>query len=70
MGSKASRTKEEVAQYIEDFLLGKGGDWDCDDFISIRIKNSPELESIRQKCGQLPDLYPAIDRDSIAMTKA
>jgi hypothetical protein len=51
-------SKEDVVKYIEDFLSGKGGPWDWDDFISIRIKNNPELEAIRLRCGRLPDDSP------------
>ncbi len=51
-------SREDVANYIEDFLADKGGPWDWDDFISIRIKNNPELEAIRLRCGRLPDEYP------------
>ena len=51
-------TKADVAKYIEDFLTAAGGPYDWDYFISVRIKNDPELEAIRLRCGQLPDLYP------------
>ena len=51
-------SREDVAKYIEDFLSGRGGPWDWDDFISIRIKNNPELEAIRLICARLPDQYP------------
>ncbi|PYT30898.1 MAG: hypothetical protein DMG57_06755 [Acidobacteria bacterium] len=57
-----TRTKEEVAKYIEDFLNDGGGPHDWDDFISIRIRKNPELEAIRLKCGRLPDLYPPVER--------
>ena len=50
-------TKAEAAKYIEDFLLGRGGAWDWDDFISIRL-NNPELENVRLRCGSLPESYP------------
>ena len=50
-------TRAEVAQCLEDFLEGRGGRWDWDDFISIRLKD-PELESIRLRCASLPERYP------------
>ena len=50
--------KSEIAQVIENFLSGKGGRLDWDDFISIPIKNDPELNAIRIRCAELPDSYP------------
>lgn len=43
-------TAEEVARYLRDFLDGTGGEWDWDDFISIRLAD-PDLESIRQRAA-------------------
>jgi hypothetical protein len=51
-------SREDVAKYIEDFLSGKDGPLDWDYFISVRIKDNPELEAIRLRCGRLPDQYP------------
>ena len=50
-------TRAEVAKCLEDFLEGRGGRWDWDDFTSIRIKD-PGLESIRLRCASLPESYP------------
>jgi hypothetical protein len=50
----AHYTKAEVAEIIEQFLDGTGGDWDWDDFTSFRIAD-PELDAIRVRCGQLYD---------------
>ena len=50
--------KKEVVDIIEAFILGTGGDYDWDDFISIRLKD-PELEEIRKKCADLPNKYPS-----------
>lgn len=58
MGFGVKVSREDVEKYIEDFLSGKGGPWDWDDFISIRIKNNPELERIRLICARLSDQYP------------
>ena len=44
------RTPHEVANIIEKFLDGTGGDWEWDDFTSLRIKD-PALEAIRIKCA-------------------
>jgi len=40
------RTRDEVADYIENFLNGNGGPWDWDDFTSVRI-DDPELDQVR-----------------------
>ena len=50
-------TKEEVVNIIEDFINDRGGQWDWDDFISIKLRD-PELERIRLICVELPDKYP------------
>jgi hypothetical protein len=52
------RTPNEVAQYIENFLTGKGGAWDWDDFTSVPITN-PNLEAIRIKCGEVSFTHPS-----------
>jgi hypothetical protein len=50
-------TKAEVADEIEAFVEGTGGEWDWDDFIHIPIDN-PELERIRLRCEKLPEEFP------------
>ena len=50
---KHDMSKEEVAVEIENFLEGKGGDWDWDDFLSVRQKD-PYLDRVRIKCDTLP----------------
>ncbi len=50
-------SREEVVTIIEDFINDKGGKWDWDDFISIKLKD-PELERIRLICVELPDTHP------------
>ena len=47
-------TKAEVADIIEQFLDRTGGQWDWDDFTSIRILD-PELDAIRMRCVDLYD---------------
>ncbi len=39
-------TADDVAGYLEEFVEGKGGPWDWDDFTSIPITD-PQLEAIR-----------------------
>ena len=46
------RSRAEVADIIERFLDGTGGQWDWDDFCSVRIKD-PELDAIRLRCAKL-----------------
>lgn len=55
---KVKRSKAEVARIIENFLEGKGNDYDWDDFISIPILDN-ELERIRRDCAHLDQKYPA-----------
>ena len=43
------RTREDVAQYIEDFVQGRGGERDWDEFTSVRIKD-PYLDRMRRQC--------------------
>jgi hypothetical protein len=53
--STADLTARDVEGYLQDFLEGGGGDWDWDDFTSIRITD-PELDDIREEAAfvQLP----------------
>jgi hypothetical protein len=41
-------TADEVAEYLRNFISGKGGKWDWDDFESVSITD-PDLERIRQE---------------------
>jgi hypothetical protein len=50
-------TRSEAAEQIANFLEGKGGNWDWDDFISLRC-DDPFIEEIRKRCVSLPDRYP------------
>jgi hypothetical protein len=54
-------THEEVAKAIEDFLQATGGDHDWDDFLNWRIAD-PFLESVREKCGDIYEEYPATEK--------
>jgi len=57
-GKPFRRSREEVAQHIEDFLLGQGEPYDWDDFLSVPLEEDPYLEGIRLQCGDLRDEYP------------
>ncbi len=50
-------TPKNVADWMENFLDGKGGLWEWDDFRSIPI-NDPELDRIRIRCRDLPKEFP------------
>ena len=45
-------TATEVALYLNDFIEGKGGAYDWDDFICVQIEN-PQLDSIRARASQV-----------------
>jgi hypothetical protein len=50
-------SRQKVITYIDDFLNGRGGEWDWDDFTSIPLDDQ-NLESMRKLCVSLPELYP------------
>lgn len=45
-------TPTDVERYLEDFLDGRVGDWDWDDFTSIRITD-PALDRIREEAASV-----------------
>lgn len=51
--------KEQVVEVLENFVNGKGEDWDWDDFISVRLKD-PKLEEIRRRCLNLDKEFPPV----------
>jgi hypothetical protein len=58
----ADLTSEDVVSYIENWIEGRGGEWDWDDFTSIQISD-PVLESLRAEAASLR--YP-MDEDGEA----
>jgi hypothetical protein len=50
-------SKEEIAATINDFIEGKGGPHDWDNFTTYPLKN-PELEKIRKECFEIGIAYP------------
>jgi hypothetical protein len=54
---KRKTTREDVARSIENFVNGRGGPWDWDDFISCRIADV-ELDAIRIRCLRIQSEYP------------
>ena len=55
-------TREEVAQILQNFLDGTGGDWDWDDFASAITIEDPYLEKIRARCALLDREFPPARR--------
>ena len=51
----------DVRKALVDFVEGRGGEWDWDDFISVPIRD-PKLEAIRRRCAQLPEEFPPEQR--------
>jgi hypothetical protein len=51
------RSAKEVADIIERFVDGGGGQWDWDDFCSTPIAD-PKLESVRGICTNLCFTHP------------
>lgn len=54
---------EEARNYtietIRNFLDGTGGDWDWDDFISLRLEYQ-DLEEMQRFCIALPCTHPPV----------
>lgn len=49
--------KDELADLIEAFVNGTSGEWDWDDFISVK-QTDPQIEEIRRKCANVPLEFP------------
>lgn len=64
LNATADLTARDVEGYIKDFLDGKGGVWDWDDFTSIPITD-PALKRIRQEAAQVA--YPPTDDGRAAL---
>ena len=52
--------KRELADLIDAFLDGTCGEWEWDDFTSVK-QPDPELERVRQKCLTIPKSFPSED---------
>jgi hypothetical protein len=55
-----------VEAYLRDFLEGTGGDWDWDDFTSIKITD-PSLDAIREEAAWV-DL-PLTEEGRVTLSK-
>lgn len=51
-GLTAKHSALQVATYLRNFIEGRGGGWDWDDFISVPI-GDPRLEDIRIKAAAI-----------------
>lgn len=60
--------KDELANLIEAFLNGTCGEWDWDDFISVK-QSDPEIEEIRLRCANLPWEFPSARPDEYCSDK-
>ncbi|MDG1708072.1 MAG: hypothetical protein P8H03_04885 [Emcibacteraceae bacterium] len=49
---------QEVMEIIENFILGKGGDYDWDYFVGTPL-NDPFLDGIRKECLNIDIDYPS-----------
>ena len=49
--------KSDLADLIEKFVNGTIGEWDWDDFISVK-RSDPEIEEIRRRCAEVPVEFP------------
>jgi hypothetical protein len=45
-------SRSDVVRIISDFVDGKSGEWDWDDFTSCPLKD-PELDKVRRECTGL-----------------
>lgn len=51
-------TKEEYLSFLRSWSDGTSGDWDFDDYTSVKIKDA-DLEKVRLRLLDLPNLYPS-----------
>lgn len=50
-------TKTKISDLIDAFLDGTCGEWEWDDFISVRLQDH-ELEDVRQRCAAVANTHP------------
>jgi hypothetical protein len=50
-------TRREIADVIDAFLDGTGGERDWNDFTSVYL-DDPELDAVRQRCVDIRDEFP------------
>jgi hypothetical protein len=50
-------TREQVVEELANFVSGRGGVSDWDDFTSIKLKDK-QLDRVRPLCVDLPSVFP------------
>ena len=50
-------SRAEIAKTITDFIEGRGGEYDWDDFTTYPLKD-PDLEKIRKECYEVCVRFP------------
>jgi hypothetical protein len=60
--SKPDPTRQDVANILENFLTGKGGDWDWGAFTQGAPFDDPLLEVIRVRCALLSEEFPPANK--------
>lgn len=58
----------EVADKLETFADGTGGQWDWDDHMSATVFRDPYLEEVQRRMIHLSDELPAKKRQKILLT--
>lgn len=60
--------REELADLIERFVSGEVGDWEWDDFTSIRSDDGL-IEQVRQQANAIRDRFPPDDGHSYCSSR-
>ena len=55
---KSNLSKAEVTNILENFVEGRGGVWDWDDFTLGMSLDDEQLESIRERVARLSEEFP------------
>jgi hypothetical protein len=62
--SKPELTREEVAQLLQGFVDGSGGDWDWDDFALGMTFTDKRLQEIQKRVRELSFEFPPLIKTS------
>ena len=52
-------SRVEVANLIDDFIEGRGGAWEWDDFVSGMQFDDESLKLVQRRCANLPVEFPS-----------
>jgi hypothetical protein len=61
LGRPIERTPSEVATFLREFIEGTGGEWDWDDFESLRIADH-ELDQVRREAMEAGPPHPDLEK--------